>query len=96
MHLYLFYIKLTEAVPESCGYTREISSTSQTLAFPGSGNYENNQRCQWTLTSPDGRIRIDFVSFNTEPNYDYLLVSTTIFHRFVNDNFRRIYVTYVL
>ena len=79
---------LTNSIlPEGCRYTREVSSTSQILDFPGTENYENNHDCQSTLTSPGGRIRIDFGSFDTETNQDYLSVTTTNFYRFVIDNF---------
>ena len=65
-------------MPASCGYTREVSSASQILDFPGLGNYENDEDCQWILTSPGDRIRIDFESFDTETNADYLLVRPQI------------------
>ena len=54
-----------------------VSSTSQLLIYPQYGDsYDNNQNCQWTLTSsdPDSRIQIDFEHFDTETNYDYLVV----------------------
>ena len=57
-----------------------VSTTSQILAFPETGNYENNLNCQWDLISsdPGGRIQINFELFGTEEGLDYLIVSVTL------------------
>ena len=38
-----------------------------------SGGYSNNQFCSWTLTCP-GTMTLDFLTFQTEGNFDYVFV----------------------
>jgi len=62
----------------NCNYYLQASYIIQQLGYPDNGLfYENNEHCEWILTSiySNSQIRITFDSFDTEAGYDTLLVS---------------------
>ena len=63
-----------------CGSTIYVNTSVQQITSPGyPNNYQNNSDCEWILEpqTQQTHIRIDFVAFYTEENFDFLNVSKT-------------------
>ena len=63
-----------------CGSTIYVNTSVQQITSPSyPDNYQNNRNCEWILETQTQQthIRIDFVAFNTEENFDFLNVSKT-------------------
>ena len=63
-----------------CGSTIYVNTSIQEITSPGYPNsYPNRKNCEWILEphTEQTRIRIHFVAFNTESNFDFLHVSKT-------------------
>jgi hypothetical protein len=57
----------------ACG----ILSTSSGTVSDGPSSYSNYANCKWLIAPPSAtRITITFTEFNTEPNYDYVYLSS--------------------
>ena len=61
-----------------CGSTIYVNTSKQKITSPDYPNkYPNDAKCEWILEpqTQQTHIRIDFVAFNTERNFDSLYVS---------------------
>ena len=61
-----------------CGSTIYVNTSVQEITSPDyPNNYPNNSNCEWILEpqTQQTHIRIGFVAFNTERNFDFLKVS---------------------
>ncbi|XP_019628637.1 PREDICTED: tolloid-like protein 2, partial [Branchiostoma belcheri] len=58
-----------------CGGSLTASSGGPVTSPNYPGNYGNNENCEWSITAPEGSIiRLTFDSFNTEDDYDFLII----------------------
>lgn len=52
----------------------DFGGASGQWSYPVSGSYPNDDLRAWRITVPSGRVRLSFTHFDTESDWDYLMV----------------------
>ena len=59
---------------EACSGGSLLTATAGSLSTGGSGRYNSNMQCAWTINSGSTTVILSFVSFDMEAGYDFLRV----------------------